>query len=88
MTAPRIGASMLAALHHVRNVGGAVSCAFELARAIGPHGSAQYGYRTINRCVAAKLLAFDPQHPDAAPRSNGAIVLTSAGNAVLDNERS
>lgn len=80
----RIGPSMLYALRYLDSNDGAVSCAFELARAVGPRGSAQYGYQIVNRCERAGLVAYDLDHPKAAPNSNGAVVLTDAGRRVLN----
>jgi len=81
--ATRIGPSMHYALRYVRDHDGAVSSAFELARAVGPNGSAQYGYEIVGRCVKAGLLAYDPDHLKAAANSNGAVVLTEAGESAL-----
>lgn len=67
----RIGPSMLYALRYLADNDGAVSCAFELARAVGPRGSAQYGYQIVNRCMGAGLVACDPQHPKALSSNGG-----------------
>jgi len=80
---PTVGPCMLAALRYIEACGGVVSCAFELAKAVGPNRSAKYGYRTVGRCERVGLIAFDLTHPQAAKGSNGAIVLTDAGRAAL-----
>lgn len=59
--------------------GGAIRAAYPLAKAIGPHGSTQFGYATVQRLVAAGLVRVDPHHPDASPTGNGAIILTPLG---------
>lgn len=81
----RIGESMYAALRYLEANDGAVTCAFELARAVGQRGSAQYGYQIVNRCMGAGLVACDPQHPKAAKGSAGAMVLTDAGREALSS---
>lgn len=46
-----------------------------LARQVGPHGSARYGYEIVQRALAAGLIQIDPHHPDRAVSGDGAVVL-------------
>lgn len=78
----RVGPKMRYAVTLVSQVGPYPS-ANQLAIDVGPHGSQDYGYRIVNRCLSAGLLALDREHPDATPQANGAIVLTEKGAAFL-----
>jgi hypothetical protein len=64
----RIGPSMQAAVEYVAAHPG---CAIlPVAKAVGPHGSAQFGYRSVHRAIKARLLV--------ATRANGRYALTVA----------
>lgn len=56
----RIGPKMAWAIDYVRVHGPCV--AIDVARYVGPHGSLNYGYRTVHRCLRAGLLRSVP-HP-------------------------
>jgi hypothetical protein len=52
----RIGPCMQAAVSYVRSHPG---CAIlPVAVAVGPHGSTQYGYKTVHRAISAGLLTY------------------------------
>ena len=55
-----------------------------VAKAVGPNGSQDYGYRTVNRCISKNLLAINPEHEDANPHGKGAVVLTDKGARYLN----
>lgn len=56
----------------------------QLAITVGPHGSQDYGYRIVNRCLRKGLLKVHPGHPDASPHGRGAVVLTDKGARYLN----
>jgi len=74
----RIGPQMAAAVQYVRHCGGAATCMLEVAEAIGPHGSRQYGYAAVHRAIRAGLLRLDPLDPAASPHGLGAVVEAAA----------
>ena len=51
----------------------------QLAVQGGPHGSADYGYRSIHRCRQRDLIKIEENHDDATYNSRGAVVLTAKG---------
>lgn len=53
-----------------------------VAEHVGPHGSRQFGYRTVHRCIDAGLVEHVPQDGHAGERY--ALFLTPAGEALLD----
>lgn len=56
----------------------------ELAKAIGPNGSQDYGYRIVNRCIRKGLISRpDPDHEAANPHGRGAICATEKGERYL-----
>lgn len=57
----------------------------QVAKAVGPHGSQDYGYRIVNRCLGRGLLRVDPDHPEATPSGQGAVVITKRGEAFLEH---
>ena len=57
----------------------------QLAKSVGPHGSQDYGYRIVNRCIKRRLLAVDPNHEIATPSGQGAVVLSKRGQAFLEH---
>ncbi len=75
MTKHRVGPKMAEAVECVREAG-ALPSKLALAEAVGPHGSRYYGYRIVERCLAAGLLALDSAHPLASARGLGAVVLS------------
>lgn len=79
----RIGPKMKLAVKLVARHG-AYSAKLPLAESVGPHGSRQYGYETVNRCVKRGLFELDPEHPDATPQGSGAVVLTEKGTRFAD----
>jgi glutamine amidotransferase-like uncharacterized protein len=56
-----------------------------LAKAVGPNGSQDYGYRIVKRCISKGLIELDGDHPDAATNGRGAVVLTEKGKRYLAN---
>lgn len=56
----------------------------QLAIRVGPHGSQDYGYRIVNRCIRKGLLKVHPEHADANPHGRGAVVLTDKGARYLN----
>lgn len=50
----RIGPRMREAVEYIADHPGC--SAVDVARHVGPHGSTQYGYRTVHRCIAAGLV--------------------------------
>lgn len=79
----RVGPKMLAALAYVDHRDGVVQSMNVIAKAVGPHGSQDYGYRIVNRCKSKGLLAIDAEHDAANPHGRGAVVLTDKGRDVL-----
>ena len=55
-----------------------------LATTVGPHGSQNYGYRIVDRCLRKGLLTLDSDHDNATPQGLGAVVLTDKGRRYLD----
>ena len=80
----RIGKTMEAAVHFVKNSGGVVQSKHVIAKSVGPHGSTQYGYPPVNRCIYRRLLRIDEDHDKAEPRGIGAVVLTDKGRRFLN----
>lgn len=78
-----IGPKMHSALVHVATEGPYQS-KNALATAVGPHGSSDYGYRIVNRCVSKDLLELDADHSAASPHGRGALLLTDKGRRYLD----
>jgi len=57
----------------------------EIAKAVGPNGSQQFGYRLVNRAIRAGLLTHpQPEHEAANPHGDGAICLTDMGEAFVE----
>jgi hypothetical protein len=74
----RVGATMFAVLAVVADNPG---CAKIVpARAAGPHNSTQYGYRSVDRCIAAGLITatLAPGRYELAITDTGAAVLACA----------
>lgn len=55
MTA-RIGPRMEQVMEMVRRAGPAGMTRLDVVEAVGPHGSRQYGYRTVDRCLLLGLV--------------------------------
>lgn len=79
----RIGPKMKSAVRFT--AGGPYASKNQLAKSVGPHGSQDYGYRIVNRCLSRRLLRVDPDHPKATPSGQGAVVLTKRGEAFLEH---
>jgi hypothetical protein len=58
----------------------------QLAQAVGPNGSQDYGYRIVNRCLRKGLVELDAGHPDATPNGRGAVVISEKGQRYLSNQ--
>ena len=59
----------------------------ELAEAVGPNGSTDYGYRIVDRCIRKGLITRpDPDHDKANPHGRGAIYATDKGQRYLERE--
>ena len=56
----------------------------KLAKLVGAHGSTQYGYQTVNRCITRELITTESDHPTASPRGDGAVVLTDKGREYAE----
>jgi hypothetical protein len=56
----------------------------ELAKAVGPNGSQDYGYRIVNRCLSKSLIKVHPGHEKANPHGAGAVILTDKGARYLN----
>lgn len=82
----RIGYRMRQAVEYVSRHGGAAPSRLSVARAVGPHGSTAYGYRTVNRAIRAGLLTLDPDHPAASPHGAGAVVLGEQATGGSEEE--
>lgn len=80
----QVGPKMHSAIDRVHSLGPYAS-KNELAISVGPHGSSDYGYRIVDRCLSKGLLELDPNHPDATPSGLGAVVLTQKGLDYLNN---
>jgi hypothetical protein len=81
-----VGPKMLMALRNVSVHDGVRQSKNVLAKAVGPNGSQNYGYRIVNRCIRKGLLSRpDEDHPKANPHGQGAIKLTGKGRKVIDN---
>lgn len=74
----RIGPKMRAAVAAADRAGPAQSMKW-IAERVGPNGSLKYGYRTVNRAIHAGLLEVVPDHPEANPHGQGAVVVTDKG---------
>ena len=79
----RIGPKMRLAVQRVAS--GPYSSMNPLAKSVGPHGSQDYGYQIVHRCLDRRLLKLDPDHESAAPSGRGAVVLTKRGQAFLEH---
>ncbi|MFC7140499.1 hypothetical protein ACFQMA_11745 [Halosimplex aquaticum] len=55
----------------------------QLAKIVGAIGSTDYGYQPVNRCLRRDLITVDPNHPDAEPRGQGAVVITTKGREFV-----
>jgi len=82
----RVGHKMHFALR-VIGVCGHLPSKAELARWVGPYRSLRYGYKIIDRCLSAGLLALDPYHPGRSHNGLGAVVLTDAGRRRLEDAK-
>ena len=78
-----VGHKMHAAVSLVALNAGAMPSKNQVARAVGPHGSQDYGYRIVNRCRRKGLIEIDADHEDANPHGRGAVVLTEKGKSYL-----
>jgi hypothetical protein len=58
----------------------------QLAQAVGPNGSQDYGYRIVDRCLRKGLVELDADHPDATPQGRGAVVISEKGQRYLSNQ--
>jgi len=56
----------------------------ELAKIVGPNGSQQFGYRIVKRSIGKQLIKVHPEHEDANPHGQGAVVLTDKGARYLN----
>lgn len=77
-----IGPRMTQALGILKAHGGTITGKWNLARAVGPHGSNIYGDRTVMRCVARGLIALDGTG-NGGRNGAYAVHLTPAGYASL-----
>jgi len=79
----QVGPKMHAAVSAVKSRSGTALGAYgsknELAIAVGPNGSQDYGYRIVDRCIRKGLLEVDPDDPEASPSGQGAVVITQKG---------
>lgn len=82
----RIGEKMVEAVEYVKKSGGAVKSKNDVATRIGPNGSAQYGYQTVNRCLRRNLLVLNPDNEKAEPRGKGAVEVTEKGLRLIDEQ--
>jgi len=56
----------------------------ELAKAVGPNGSQDYGYRIVDRCIRKGLITRpNPDHDAANPHGRGAVTVTQKGQRYL-----
>ena len=51
----------------------------QMATSVGPHGSSQYGYQTVDRCRHRGFCEVDADHDEANVKGKGALVLTERG---------
>ncbi|ELZ96458.1 hypothetical protein C437_10156 [Haloarcula vallismortis ATCC 29715] len=79
-----VGPQMHSALEKLDN--GAYASMNQLAIAVGPNGSQDYGYRVVHRVLRKGFAELDPDHEKATPNGKGAVVLTTKGEAYLDEE--
>jgi len=70
----RVGPKMAQAVEYVRDNPGCAK--LPVAEHVGPNGSRQYGYRTVDRAIAAGLI-------DAVRLANGRYVLMIAKGSQL-----
>jgi hypothetical protein len=57
----------------------------ELAKAVGPNGSQDYGYRIVNRCIRKGLISRpDSDHEAANPHGQGAVYATEKGERYVE----
>jgi len=63
---------------------GAYQSKNQLAIAVGPNGSQDYGYRIVDRILRKSLAVVDSEHPDANPHGKGAVLLTAKGVGYLN----
>jgi len=60
----------------------------QLAEWVGPHGSTDYGYRIVDRCIRKGLIcAPDPEHKAANPHGRGAVYATEKGERYLQEHQ-
>lgn len=81
----QVGPKMHAAVSLV-NKRGPMASKNRLAKAVGPNGSQDYGYRIVDRCIRKGLLEVKNGHEEATPGSLGAVVLTKKGERYLGNQ--
>lgn len=79
----RIGKKMIEAVKYVNKSGGSVPSKNQVATKVGPHGSSQYGYQTVNRCLDRNLLVLNRYSEDAEPRGKGAVEVTDKGLELI-----
>lgn len=58
----------------------------QLAIFVGPHGSQDYGYRIVKRCLRKDLIELDEDHEEANVHGRGAVVLTQKGRRFVERE--
>lgn len=64
---------------------GSIQSKHQLALSVGPNESTDYGYRIVNRCTRKNLLEVDPEHDNANPHGQGAVVITERGKRFLED---
>lgn len=79
----QVGPKMHSAITRVNSTRRFYASKNELAIAVGPNGSQDYGYRIVDRCISKDLLTIDHEHPDATPQGAGAVVITQKGMDYL-----
>lgn len=72
---PRVGPKMIQSVQVVRALPGRPKA--EIARLVGPHGSLGYGWRTIQRCIAAGLIR------DGGTPTRAALHCTYLGRSLV-----
>ena len=77
----RIGEKMRQAVRRVATTG-PYGSKNQLAISVGPHGSQDYGYQIVDRCISRGLLTTDAEHDASSVNYGwGAVVLTDKGRA-------
>lgn len=79
----RIGEKMEAAVQYVAKQ--PRPSKHDVAKTVGPHGSTQYGYHSVDRCISRGLIEIESDHEEAEPRGKGAVVLTYDGYCYCRN---